>query len=95
MQTYRRVFKGHFRARSIILCSRMSSKNNSLSVSPCTLLSVFCLLVYSAGFIRIELKFNDHDQRLVAVEEVISKLNQGMTKTPKKGTFSLLNLKPF
>ena len=68
----------------------MSSK--SLSVSPGTVLSVFCLLLYSAGFIRIEPKFNDHDQRLVAVEEVISKLNQGMTKTSNKGTVSLLDL---
>ena len=93
MQTYKRVFKGHFRARSIIL--RMSSKSNSLSVCPGTVLSVFCLLLYSAGFIRIELKFNDHDQRLVAVEEVTSKLKQGMTKTPNEGTFSLLNPKPF
>ena len=58
------------------------SSENSLSVCPGTLLSVFCLLLYSAGFIRIELKFNDHDQRLVAVEEVISiKLKQGMAKT--------------
>ena len=47
----------------------MSLKDRSFSVSPGTVLSVFCLLLYSAEFIRIELKFNDHDQRLVAVEE--------------------------
>ena len=64
----------------------MSWKYNSSSVCPGTVLSVFCLLLYSAGFIRIELKFNDHDQRLVAVEEVISKLKHGMAETLYKGT---------
>ena len=65
----------------------MSSKNNSSSVCPGTVLSVFCLLLYSTGFIRIELKLNDHDQRLLAVEEVISKLKQGMAETQLiKGT---------
>ena len=54
---------------------------NSSSVCPGTVLSAFCLLLYSAGFITIELKFNDHDQRLVAVEEVISKLKQGMAES--------------
>ena len=63
----------------------MSLKDRSSSLNPGTVLSVFCLLLYSAGFIRIELKFNDHDQRLVAVEEVISKLKQGMADTLIKG----------
>jgi len=63
----------------------MSWKNNGLSVSPGTVLSVVCLLLYSAGFIRIELKFNDHDQRLLAVEEVISQLKHGMAGTLNKG----------
>ena len=66
----------------------MSSKNNGPLVSPGTALSVFCLLLYSAGFIRIELKFNDHDQRLVAVEEVISEMKRGMADTSNKGTVS-------
>ena len=61
------------------------SKNNGLSVSPGTVLSVVCLLLYSAGFIRIELKFNDHDQRLMAVEEVISQIKHGMAVTWNKG----------
>jgi len=34
------------------------------------------LLLYSAGFIRNELKFGDYDQRLMAVEEVIPKLKE-------------------
>ena len=59
----------------------MSSKSNCLSVSPGTALSVVCLLLYYSGFVRIELKFNDHDQRLTAVEEVISRLKQGMAGT--------------
>ena len=63
----------------------MSSKSLSLSVSPGTVLSVFCFLLYSAGFVRIEVKFNDHEQRLVAVEEVISHIRQGMADTSMKG----------
>ena len=70
---------------SVGLCPKMSSKNNGLSVSPGTVLSVICLLLYSAGFIRIELKFNDHDQRLMAVEEVISQMKHGMAVTWNKG----------
>ena len=54
----------------------MSSKDRSFPVSPGTVLSVFCLLLYSAGFIRNELKFGDYDQRLMAVEEVIPKLQR-------------------
>ena len=49
------------------------------------MLSVVCLLLFSAGFIRIELKFNDHDQRLTAVEEAISQMKHGMADTWKKG----------
>ena len=63
----------------------MSSKSHGLSVYHGTVLSVFCLLLYSAGFIRIEVKFNDHEQRLVAVEEVISQIRQGMVDTSMKG----------
>ena len=63
----------------------MSSKNTGLSVCPGTVLSVFCLLLYSAGFIRIELKFNDHDQRLVAVEKAITRLKQGMAQPSTRG----------
>ena len=69
----------------------MSSKDRSSSVSPGTVLSVFCLLLYSAGFIRIELKFNDHDQRLMAVEEVIPKLKESngeMAKACNEGRMS-------
>ena len=67
----------------------MSLKDRGSPVSPGTVLSVFCLLLYSAGFIRIELKLNDHNQRLVAVEEVISQLKHGMAETaPHKGTVS-------
>ena len=74
----------------------MSSKSHGFSVCPGTVLSVFCLLLYSAGFIRIEVKFNDHEHRLVAVEEAISRMKQGMADTSIKGKvcldFFLLNL---
>ena len=69
------------RSLSIFLCPKMSSKNKGLSVSPGTVVSVVCLLLYSVGFIRIELKFNDHDQRLMAIEEVISQMKHGMAHT--------------
>ena len=74
----------HFQARSIFPRPKMSSKSTCLSVSPGTVLSVVCLFLYSAGFIRIELKFNDHDQRLTAVEEVISQMKHGMADTWNK-----------
>ncbi|KAL9970509.1 hypothetical protein ACROYT_G022895 [Oculina patagonica] len=63
----------------------MSSKNNGSPVSPGIVLSVFCLLLYSAGFIRIELKFNDHVQRLVAVEKAISQQKHRVAQTSNKG----------
>ena len=71
---------------------KMSSKSHGLSVSPGTVLSVFCLLLYSAGFVRIEVKFNDHEQRLVAVEEVISHIRQEMADASMKGKESLKNV---
>ena len=53
----------------------MSSKSGAVCLNSGTVLSVFCLLLYSAGFIRIELKFNDHEERLMAVEDVISQMH--------------------
>ena len=67
----------------------MSSKNNGLSVNSGTVFSVVCLLLYSAGFIRIELQFTDHDQRLMAVEEVIVQMKHGMAATWNKGKVSV------
>ena len=68
---------------------KVRSKTRGFSVSPAILLSVFCLLLYSAGFIRIELKFNDHDRRLEAVEEVTALLKHRMARTSIKGTVGL------
>lgn len=65
---------------------KIRSKNRGFSVSPSIVLSVVCLLLYSAGFVRIELKFNDHDRRLEAVEEAIALLKNGVAKTSIKGT---------
>ena len=78
----------------------MSSQSKGLSLSPGTVLTVVCLLLYSAGFIRIELKFSDHDQRLTAVEEVISQMKHGLADTWNKGKLLMvsgncnLNIKP-
>ena len=54
----------------------MSSKGTTVPVNFGTALSVLCLLLYSAGFIRVEVKFNDHEERLLAVEEVISQMTK-------------------
>lgn len=56
--------------------NEMSSKGTTVPVSFGTALSVLCLLLYSAGFIRVEVKFNDHEERLLAVEEVISQMTK-------------------
>lgn len=58
----------------------MSSKSKTVSLSSGTVLSIFCLLLYSAGFIRIEVKLNNHEERLVAVEELISKMSSQTSK---------------
>lgn len=69
----------------------MSSKSKTVSLSSGTVLSIFCLLLYSAGFIRIEVKLNNHEERLVAVEELISQMSQtsknGMDDTSTAGRF--------
>ena len=66
----------------------MSSESHGASVSPGTILCVLCLLLYCAGFIRIELKSTNHEERLVAVEEVISHITKrGMVDTSTKGKY--------
>ena len=66
----------------------MSSKSHGASVSPGTILCVLCLLLYSAGFMRIELKSTDHEERLLAVEEVISHITKrGIVDTSTKGKY--------
>ena len=72
----------------------MSLKDRSFPVSPGTVLSVFCLLLYSAGFIRIEKKFNDYDERLKTVEEVMPHDQMKQAKTElasiiKEGNYRL------
>ena len=77
------------RVRFIILCLKMSNKERCSSVNSGIMLSAVCLLLYSAGFVRIELKFNDHDRRLEAVEEAIILLKHGMAKTSNEGIMPL------
>ncbi|XP_022785485.1 roundabout homolog 1-like [Stylophora pistillata] len=70
----------------------MSLKDRSFPLSPGTALSVFCLLLYAAGFIRIETKFNDYEQRLKTVEEVItqSKMRQARIHLPSDEKVSVV-----
>ena len=72
----------------------MSLKDRSSPVSPGTVLSVFCLLLYSAGFIRIEKKFNDYEERLKTVEKVMPHDQMKQAKTElasiiKEGNYRL------
>ena len=64
----------------------MSLKDRSFPVSPGTVLSVFCLLLYSAGFIRIEKKFNDYEERLKTVEKVMPHDQMKQAKTELAST---------
>ena len=74
----------------------MASKNHGLSVCPSTVLSVFVCFCAPDGFIRIEVKFNDHEQRLTAVEEVISHMHmkRGMADFSIKGKYVCLDFFP-
>lgn len=77
------------------LCVKMPKKECYSLLNTGTVLSVFCLLLYSAGFIGIELNFSDQDRRLEAVEEVISLLKHGMGKTQSEGNllgYSIIGL---
>ena len=72
----------------------MSLKDRSFPVSPGTVMSVFCLLLYSAGFIRIEKKFNDYEERLETVEKVMPQDQMKQAKTElasiiKEGNYRL------
>ena len=61
------------------------------------MLSVFCLLLYSVGFIRIEKKFNDYEERLKTVEKVMPHDQMKQAKTElasiiKEGNYRLCML---
>lgn len=58
----------------------MSLKDTASSLSSGTLISFFCLVLYSAGFVRIELKFDVYDRRLEAVEEVVAMMKYERAK---------------
>ena len=75
----------------------MSLKDRSFPVSPGTVLSVFCLLLYSAGFIRIENKFNDYEERLKTVEKVMphdqmKQAKTGLASIIKEGNYHRLSV---
>ena len=54
----------------------MSHKDRCFSICPGTVLSVFSLILYLGGFVRIEFKLNDYDGKLVAFKETVSLLKQ-------------------
>lgn len=62
----------------------MSSQKTCISsVNVAAIFSVMCLLVYSAGLIRIEVKWNDHEQRLREIEDRLASVQQGYLDAPK------------
>ena len=63
----------------------MSSQKPCLSVSSTKLISVFCLVLCFTGFIRIEVKFNDQEQRLLAVEQSLATVLQEIADPSLKG----------
>lgn len=68
----------------------MSSQKACISsVNVGAIFSVMCLLVYSAGFIRIEVKWNDHEQRLREIEDRLASVRQGLSEAPKWGKYCL------
>ena len=68
----------------------MSSQKACISsVNVGAIFSVMCLLVYSAGFIRIEVKWNDHEQRLREIEDRLESVRQGLSEAPKWGKYCL------
>ncbi|XP_068754117.1 contactin-6-like isoform X3 [Montipora capricornis] len=71
----------------------MSSQKPCLSVSSTTLFSVFCLVLYFTGFIRIEVKFNDQEQRLLAVEQSFATLRQEIADPSLKAGFIRIEVK--
>lgn len=58
----------------------MSLKDTASSLSSGTLISIFYLVLYFAGFVRIELKFDVYDRRLEAVEEVVAMMKYKRAK---------------
>lgn len=68
----------------------MSSQKACIpSVNVVAIFSVMCLLVYFAGFIRIEVKWNDHEQRLREIEDRLASVRQGLSEAPKWGKYCL------
>lgn len=69
----------------------MSSQKPCLSVSSTTLFSVFCLILYSTGFIRIEVKFNDQEQRLSTVEQSLAIVRQDIADPSMRERLEIWN----
>lgn len=73
----------------LFLITMSSQKACISSVNVGAIFSVMCLLVYSAGFIRIEVKWNDHEQRLREIEDRLASVRQGLSEAPKWGKYCL------
>ena len=73
----------------LFLITMSSQKACIPSVNVVAIFSVMCLLVYSAGFIRIEVKWNDHEQRLREIEDRLASVRQGLSEAPKWGKYCL------
>mgnify|MGYP000155705421 CR=1 FL=1 len=77
----------------LFLITMSSQKACISSVNVGAIFSAMCLLVYFAGFIRIEVKWNDHEQRLREIEDRLASglasVRQGLSEAPKWGKYCL------
>ena len=50
----------------------MSSPVRQTSISPVAIISFVIITVYCGGFVRVELKFHNHDRRIEALEAILA-----------------------
>ncbi len=59
------------------------SRSTSLFSSAGTIISIVSVLLYCAGFLRVEIKLNEHEKRISEMEELL-KVKIPATVTPSK-----------
>ena len=71
----------------------MTAQKKSLP-SFASVISVLSIVLYCAGFLRVELELNKHNERLIALENVVQTSEQNFAKVTKNvpGKFVLSTL---